>query len=100
NCNNATDWSVSWVVFVDEDDSGAWSAGDTVISRSKPGKGVKVLSNQTSFGFQPGYRRLSGLNGTYAICVDDDDEKNRWIIVSASGRPRLVDEKPESGPGC
>ena len=91
------DWSTGWVVFIDDDqdgspeptdNNGTLDAGEPVLSASNAREGVTMNGTTTRLSFNPGFRSMSG-NGSIEVCVDGSNN-DRQVIVSNTGRPRLV----------
>lgn len=97
------DWSVGWLSFVDSDGDGVVDAGtDELLQYTQPQSNISMPANQYLFGYSPGLRGLSpATGGTIAVCPTDEDADGRWVVVSATGRPRLADSLPApDAPGC
>lgn len=85
------DWSTGWLVFVDNvAANGSVDTDEEVLAVAGARSGVTMPSTASSgrFQFKPGARSMVG--ATVAVCPKGSD-KGRWIIVSATGRPRLQD---------
>jgi type IV fimbrial biogenesis protein FimT len=92
----AGNWANGWMVFVDEDSSGGWSANDIVVSvhESLPSGGSsntlvsaggfsQILYNKTGIV-------LTGVTDTYTLC-DPKSNLSRVMTISVTGRPSVTE---------
>lgn len=90
SCSNQgrPDWASGWIVFVDSALNGTFDAAEEKLSVTGARAGVTMPSNTASgkFRFKPGARSMT--NATVAVCPQGSSD-GRWIVVSATGRPRL-----------
>lgn len=94
-CNNGTDWSSGWIVFVDRDGDDQRSAAEpmlSAVSGSDVG-GLRVLTTvgRTKARFLPD-GRSGGTNLSMRVC--DGPKLARSVIVNVSGRGRIM--KPDA----
>lgn len=58
--NNGTDWSKGWLVFVDVDNSGSYSAGDIVVTIRDALPSHITVSGTNTIAASPSYVRYNG----------------------------------------
>lgn len=94
-CLGAGGWEAGWVLFTDPDNDGTIDAGETVISvRGNLGNGLLLQNTgggllDTRLTFAPTGTPVAANNGTLRLCHPDYTEA-RNIVISATGRPRVV----------
>lgn len=76
-------WSEGWLVVPDDDPADILRLGD---GATHP-RG-RLLANRQLFRFEPNDRRST--NGTLAWCDDRGAEAARALVISPTGRPRLI----------
>ncbi len=96
-CQPGIGWHAGWILFEDGNGNGVRDAGEVVVSVGMPMPGGVVsttkqtqpVRNYVSYLPTGQSRALNGglLMGTITLC---SDEKARQIVISASGRPRVV----------
>jgi len=98
---NAKDWSTGWLVFVDNDNSGTYNAGDKLLKLGTPANNrIHVMTNSNA-NTKIAYRTDGSLDTTYAtavyaICDDrdgdgkDDVAYGQELSVGAMGRPEIT----------
>lgn len=84
-CTPGAKWTDGWLVFVDGNGNGDYeSANDTVIGgRQQIPAAISVYGSVDAVSFS----RFAGDSASFAVCIDDDDNQLRGIIVDR-GRPR------------
>jgi type IV fimbrial biogenesis protein FimT len=93
--DDGSGWELGWIVYVDENQDGEISAGETVIRiEGPPGNGITVRGNRpvsdyvsyTSLGHA---RMLSGAlqMGTFVVCKPGQDALQ--VVLANSGRARV-----------
>ena len=93
--DDGSGWEQGWILYVDENQDGEISAGETVIRiEGSPGNGITVRGNQpvsdyvsyTSLGHA---RMLSGAlqMGTFVVCKPGQDALQ--VVLANSGRARV-----------
>lgn len=90
SCAGGATWNGGWLVFVDADNSGAWSAGDISIKTHEAVPRNIVLTPQASTIM---FSRMGGAltgGGIYEVC-NSKIKKKRDIEVSTVGRTALTE---------
>ena len=93
--DDGSGWELGWILYVDENQDGEISAGETVIrTEGPPGNGITVRGNRpvsdyvsyTSLGHA---RMLSGAlqMGTFVVCKPGQDALQ--VVLANSGRARV-----------
>jgi type IV fimbrial biogenesis protein FimT len=93
--DDGSGWELGWILYVDENQDGEISAGETVIrTEGPPGNGITVRGNRpvsdyvsyTSLGHA---RMLSGAlqMGTFVVCKAGQDALQ--VVLANSGRARV-----------
>jgi len=101
-CGGTTkDWSTGWLVYVDNDNSGTYNAGDKLLKLGTPANNrIHVMAN-TKADVQIAYRTDGSLDTSYAtaiyaICDDrdgdgkDDLAYGQELSVGPMGRPEII----------
>ncbi len=92
SCNAGNAFENGWLVYVDTDRSSNFSAGDTSLwLNSALSNSLSLASNQAQIEFNA-RGRPSGTQGSITICVDDDINLARVVVLSPSGNIRLTDK--------
>jgi len=106
---NANDWSTGWLVFIDNDNSGTYNAGDKLLKLGTPANNrIHVLANNNA-ATKIAYRTDGSLDTTYAtavyaICDDrdgdgkDDPAYGQKLSVGAMGRPEITKDLTTCAP--
>lgn len=85
------DWSSGWLLFSDADGNGApGDAGDQLLNVQAAVKNMKIPANTGRLVFTAG-GTANMFGASIAVCADNIDGNARTIILSPTGRPRLVD---------
>ena len=94
----AADWSVGWIVFVndDRDDPPERDPAEALIFTSGPSPGGSILSNRRGYSFRPVTQAV--VNGTLVFCDARGSAHARAIIISHTGRPRVAQRNAEGKP--
>lgn len=89
SCTSSGTWSSGWIVFVDEDDNGAWTASDSVlkIQESLP-SGMAITAPSDLIVYSRQGLLPAGGHGDYKIC-NSKIGMARTILVNATGRVGL-----------
>jgi type IV fimbrial biogenesis protein FimT len=93
--DDGSGWELGWILYIDENQDGAISAGETVLrTEGPPGNGITVRGNRpvsdyvsyTSLGHA---RMLSGAlqMGTFVVCKPGQDALQ--VVLANSGRARV-----------
>jgi type IV fimbrial biogenesis protein FimT len=100
-CQHDAAWREGWMVFVnsDRDEPPQVDAGERVLQVIARYKGGGIGANRSSFVFRP--FQVRSTNGTVVFCDARGRDAAKAIVVSYTGRPRLVNgEKLTSGVIC
>jgi type IV fimbrial biogenesis protein FimT len=97
-CSDSKDWESGWIVFVDNDNSGGFSTGDTILQRNAPLPGrFKIQGNQTFFAYDATGKLVNPLtNGHNEFCDTGKVANTREVYWSNEGRVR-VDQLSSTG---
>lgn len=102
-CSGDLNWENGWMLFVDANaNDGFEAASDTLLSFQPANDGVRMPGGGGTglLSFRPGFLSMTG-NLTVAVCVDNVNENGRQVIVSNTGRPRLVEmTAATAAPNC
>jgi type IV fimbrial biogenesis protein FimT len=93
--DDGSGWELGWILYIDENQDGEISAGETVLrTEGPPGNGITVRGNRpvgdyvsyTSLGHA---RMLSGAlqMGTFVVCKPGQDALQ--VVLANSGRARV-----------
>ena len=88
SCTGGNNWENGWIIFVDIDGDGSFTAGDEILRAQQQLKGENTLSPGT-VGSQVTYDYrgfLASDVGTFSLCDDRGDGYAKAITVTASGR--------------
>ena len=98
NCEPTMDWSIGWMMFVNDDRRHAdrRDPGEPVLRRSKPNIGVRVSANRRSFSLRSTVLRAT--NGTVVFCDSADRVAPRALVISYTGRPRVASRDSRGRP--
>lgn len=91
-CSGGFDWSDGAILFVDDNGDGTRQPGEARL-RSLPGSpaGIEILtsSGRRRIVYEPDGSVLGGSNATFRVCSRRDARRNRAVMVSLPGRPRV-----------
>ena len=89
-CEDGTDWSAGWIMFVnlDRDQPAVRDDQEPVLSRMIVHERVRIAANRRSFSFRTTERRAT--NGTLIVCDRAAAAPSRALVVSYTGRPRVA----------
>lgn len=90
SCTGGTDWTVGWIVWLDETGPGDGSvdSGETIIRVGSPTQAMSISSGTDAITYDTG-GALSGSGVTVTLRPDGcEDSEKRQIDINASGRPR------------
>ena len=94
-CDNGTNWSTGWLVFVNTDnDSAVVDTGERILKLGAPvGGGVAITAVSVPSGSYFTFRSFgnSSSNGNLKFCDSRGGSSAKTIIVSNSGRARISD---------
>jgi len=99
-CNAGNSFENGWLIYVDEDRSSDFTAGDTslwlngALSNSLTLRGNTNVANQIVFNS----RGRPSASGSLIVCVDDDRTLARRIVVPLSGNLRLAESSTNGIP--
>jgi type IV fimbrial biogenesis protein FimT len=94
----AANWHDGWIVFVDKDrDSDPQRDPDEPLLLVNQGwPAGKITSNRQSYSFRPYQQGV--VNGTIVFCDARGSAHARAIIISHTGRPRIVRHSADNKP--
>jgi len=88
SCTGAGTWASGWIVFVDTNDSGGWSAGDEVIRFHETLAKITVTAAADSVLYNRSGSITAG-TGAYSIC-SGAIHQTRDVTVSTTGRSNIA----------
>jgi len=88
SCTNAGTWASGWIVFVDTNDSGGWSAGDEVIRFHEALAKITVTAAADSVLYNRAGSITAGI-GAYSIC-SSAIHQTRDVTLSTTGRSNIT----------
>jgi type IV fimbrial biogenesis protein FimT len=98
NCAESLDWSRGWILFLDRDRDRQRQDGEPLLrvqNEEIPDLSVQTTSLQRiAISYQPDGTVTGDSNTHFRICVDGPPERNRAVIVSNVGRPRISRRGP------
>lgn len=96
--NQAPDWNVGWIVFLnlDHDDPPSRGASETVIEVYAGWRGGHITSNRDAYSFRPFAQNV--INGTVIFCDPRGSSTARALILNNVGRPRLSQRDSSNKP--
>lgn len=90
SCGSGASWNTGWIVFADLDDSGAWTASDTILrARDAAPPEMAVTGSDVTIIYNRQGLATTG-TGNYTFC-NTALGKSKTVEVMAGGRHRLVD---------
>lgn len=89
-CRHGAAWRDGWIVFVnsDRDEPPQVDSGERVLQVIARYEDGGIAANRSSFVFRP--FQIRSTNGTVVFCDSRGHEASKAIVVSYTGRPRLV----------
>ena len=89
-CRDNNDWTGGWLVFVNPgaEEPPMRDPGDLLLAAGESRTGIAMVANRRAFSFRPFTRRDT--NGTAGFCDRRGAVADRAVIISTTGRPRLI----------
>lgn len=89
-CDTTHDWSRGWISFYNDDNDSPprRDAGEELISVRQVAPTLAIVANRAAFHLRGDLRRAT--NGTIVICHRAARVVPRALVVSYSGRPRML----------
>lgn len=87
-CTGGTDWSVGWVVWVDQNRDGILDATE-VIRVNEPLDGDALFTSTASTAFTYDATGMVSAGDTLLLCDNRSDELGRTITITPAGRVNL-----------
>ena len=96
-CDNDADWSQGWMVFInlDDDRPAQKDPHERLISRHQSHDRIRIVSNRRTLRFSGDLQRAS--NGRLLVCGDRPDQPPTQLVISPTGRTRLVTGDTDTG---
>lgn len=96
-CTTSGNWEQGWIVFVDNNGDGVINAGEDIVRVQATLPASYTIRVGANFADWVGYL-ANGLpegsgsldNDTFKICADNNVKYSRHLIVSISGRARMI----------
>ena len=97
-CEDSEDWSAGWIMFVNADrDMPAWrDDGEPILAVHQGDSRIRISANRRSFTLRA--TELRATNGTLIFCDRAARTRNRALVVSYTGRPRVTDRDTRGQP--
>lgn len=97
-CSDGADWSQERLLFVDANGNGVLDGAEPVILRGRGVSGGWLLKGNApvrryvAYGPSGRTRQINGAlqMGTFTLCKPGAEPRSRQIVISATGRPRLL----------
>jgi type IV fimbrial biogenesis protein FimT len=89
-CTGGTDWTVGWIVWVDENANNTLDAGE-VIKINEPLSSSTTFTSTTESSFIYDARGFLIANDDLSVCDNRTAETGRKIVISNTGRTSLED---------
>lgn len=86
-------WTSGWIVFVDNDNNGAFGAGDTLIKVSQASGGTATIltaGDLNTFTYNGDGTSAIANNADFVICDNRGEAFGRQVQIRSTGRPRLI----------
>jgi type IV fimbrial biogenesis protein FimT len=90
-CADGHDWSGGWLVFADANRDRDYQDGEALLQLGDGSAPLQLLSSpgRRRVVYQPDGSVLGGSNTTFRLCSAADAGRNRAVIISMTGRPRV-----------
>jgi len=100
SCDDSFDWSSGWLVFVDNNRDRQRQTDEQILRKSEVIPSVKVVTStgRRRIVYEPDGTVTGGSNATFKLCSEKVSGRNRAVIISITGRPRLSDKDAENRP--
>jgi len=92
-CDAGNVWTGGWIVFVDDDNSGNFDAGDTLIKVSQASGGtatVLTAGGLNTFTYNGDGTSAAAAAVDFLICDNRGEAFGRQVQIRLTGRPRLI----------
>lgn len=91
NCvNSGSDWQSGWIVFADVDQSGGPNEGEVLGTYGNASEQFSLTFSSTRVSYAGNGLATQGQDGLFTLCDDRGEVHAKGVIVTISGRPRLV----------
>lgn len=92
NCSANLDWSSGWIMFnnLDRDEPPQLDTGEALLQVHRSSDDVRIQANRRGFTLRATDQRAT--NGTIRFCDQHARGTARALIISYTGRPRIVRE--------
>ncbi|MEL7296710.1 MAG: GspH/FimT family pseudopilin [Pseudomonadota bacterium] len=96
-CDDALDWSQGWMMFInlDDDRPAQKDPNERLISRHQSHDRIRIVSNRRTLRFSGDLQRAS--NGRLLVCGDRAGQSPTQLVISPTGRTRLVTGDTNTG---
>ena len=89
SCTGGTNWETGWIIYVDEDNGGSFTAGEEILRAHETLEGNNTLTpggigTEVTYDYR-GYVTAASV-GTFTLC--DSRSEGRAIAISTTGRVR------------
>lgn len=97
-CADGFDWTRGWILFVDPDHDKQRDPDEALLRavyRTESTVSIQTSSGRRRIVYQPDGTVTGGSNTHFRICVEAESDRNRAVIVSLVGRPRISTRSPD-----
>jgi type IV fimbrial biogenesis protein FimT len=88
--NSGENWQTGWIVFADQDGSGAPNGDEVLAFHGNAGEQFTLTFTEQSVAYDGSGMATVGQSNTFTLCDDRGAANAKGVIIGASGRPRLA----------
>ncbi len=99
-CADTYDWSNGWIVFVDDNLDKERQTTEPLLTVTDTTEAIKVVTStgRRRIVYEPDGTVVGGSNATFKLCSKASSNRNRAVIISITGRPRLSKQDASNNP--
>ena len=100
SCDAEANWSGGWIMFEEQGSTGTGvrSPNEILLDHHPVDDQVRVSANRAYFAFRS--TQLRATNGTLHVCDTAGHGRDRTLVVSYTGRPRVDIRQADEPGGC
>lgn len=100
SCADSFDWTDGWLVFVDLNQDRERQDTEPVLRIAEVAAPLQIVTStgRRRVVYEPDGSVLGGSNATFRVCSPIAAERNRAVIISITGRPRVSDRDADNQP--